>query len=81
MGDVPMPNQPEFTMSLPVNTLRQVSELFPQRAAHLDTWQRGFCQEQIARLQKWGDDVRLSDKQHAALEKALAAMQQKEGQQ
>lgn len=68
-------------MSLPVNTLRQVAELFPERAARLDDWQRGFCQEQIARFQKWADDIRFSDKQAAALEKALATMQQKEGQQ
>ena len=66
---------------LPINTLRQIASLYPSHSFALDDWQRGFCQEQIARLQKWGDDVRLSDKQHAALEKALATMQQKEGQQ
>ena len=66
---------------LPVNTLRQISTLFPARAEALDDWQRGFVQEQLQRLEKWGDDIRLSQRQHAALEKALAAMQQKEGQQ
>lgn len=66
---------------LPVNTLRQISTLLPYRAAALDDWQRGFCQEQIARFQKWADDIRLSQKQADALEKALATMQQKEGQQ
>ena len=66
---------------LPVNTLRQISELFPSCAPRLDDWQRQFCQEQIARFQKWGDDIRLSEKQAVALDKALSAMQQKEGQQ
>ena len=66
---------------LPINTLRQVAELFPSRAARLDDWQRGFVQEQIARLDRWGDDVRISYKQAAALEKALAAMQKQGGEQ
>lgn len=70
-----------FTTMLPVNTLRQVAELFPERADRLDDWQRGFCQEQISRFQKWGNEIHLSQKQAAALEKALASMQQKEGQQ
>lgn len=64
-----------------LNTLRQVAELFPSRAEALDDWQRQFVADQFARLERWGDDIRLSSKQMAALEKALAAMQQKEGQQ
>ncbi|CDW96339.1 MULTISPECIES: hypothetical protein [unclassified Thiomonas] len=64
---------------LPVNTLRQIAELFPTQSQNLDEWQRGFCQDQLARLEKWGDDIRLSEKQAAVLEKALSAMQKQGG--
>ena len=66
---------------LPVNTVRQIQALFPTRAAALDDWQRGFIQEQMKRLEKWGDDIRISEKQAAVLEKALAAMQKSQGDQ
>lgn len=64
---------------LPVNTLREISRLHPQHAAALDSWQRGFVQDQLARFEKFGDDTHISAKQAAALEKALAVMQKQEG--
>lgn len=76
MGDVPMP--PRTTM-LPVNTLRQIQKLFPTHAAALDDWQRGFIQDQLARLDRWGDDIRLSEKQAAVLDKALTVMKKAAG--
>jgi len=60
---------------LPVNVLREVARLFPDHADALDDWQRAFCQDQIARLEKWGDDVRLSDKQTAVLRRCLQVLQ------
>jgi transcription initiation factor TFIIIB Brf1 subunit/transcription initiation factor TFIIB len=61
---------------MPVSTLREIAKLFPTRAADaLDDWQRAFVRDQLQRLEKWGDDIRMSDKQAAALTKALAAMQ------
>lgn len=59
--------------------LRQIAELFPARGGALDDWQRGFITDQLARLEKWGDDVHLSEKQGAMLQKILAAMQKAEG--
>lgn len=59
----------------PVNTLREIAKLYPTRSHLLDDWQRAFVRDQLQRLEKWGDDTRLSEKQAAALSKALAAMQ------
>jgi hypothetical protein len=69
------PTGPEFTM-LPgkINTLREIAKLFPTRADALDDWQRAFVRDQLQRLEKWGQDIRLSEKQAAALDKALSAM-------
>ena len=64
---------------LPINTLRQIQTLFPTHAAALDDWQRGFIQDQLRRLEKWQDEIRLSDKQDAVLQKILAAMQKAGG--
>lgn len=66
---------------LPVNTLRQIQTLFPTHAGALDDWQRSFASDQIQRLEKWGDDIRLSDKQAAVLQKILVAMQKQGGSQ
>ena len=66
---------------LPVNTLRQIQKLFPTHAHALDDWQRGFVSEQLSRLEKWGDDIRISAKQTAVLERALATMQKQGGEQ
>lgn len=60
---------------LPVNTLREVAKLFPDHQDALDEWQRQFVTDQISRLEKWGDDVRLSEKQAAVLQKCLQALQ------
>lgn len=60
---------------LPVNSLREIARLFPAHQDRLDEWQRGFVADQLHRLEKWGDEIRISDKQSAVLEKALAAMQ------
>jgi hypothetical protein len=79
VGKPPMP--PEFIIMLPVNALRQIAALYPTRAAALDHWQRQFVADQLARFEKWGDDIRLSEKQGLALEKALAAMQKQGGEQ
>ena len=62
-------------MTHPLDTLREIAKLYPTRSHALDDWQRQFLQDQLARLEKWGDDIRLSEKQAAALDKALAAMQ------
>ncbi len=64
---------------LPVNTLRQIQKLFPTHAHALDDWQRGFIQDQLARLDRWGDDIRLSEKQAAVLDKALTVMKKAAG--
>lgn len=65
---------------IPVNTLREIQKLVPTHAAAaLDNWQRGFVHDQLARLDRWGDDIRLSDKQAAVLQKILVAMQQAAG--
>lgn len=64
----------------PIDTLRKISDLFPSQAQKLDDWQRQFCQDQLQRLEKWGDEIRLSEKQVAALEKILSTMQ-KDGEQ
>lgn len=64
---------------LPINTLRQIQTLHPQHAAALDTWQRGFLKDQLARFEKFGDDTHVSEKQAAALEKALATLQKAAG--
>lgn len=66
-------------MSTPIDTLRQVAERFPTQSQKLDDWQRQFCQDQIARLEKWQDDIRLSEKQGLALAKALATMKKSGG--
>jgi len=66
---------------LPLDTLREIAKLYPTRANALDDWQREFVQDQLARLEKWGDDIRLSEKQAAALSKALDAMQAAGGEQ
>ncbi|MDD4887642.1 MAG: hypothetical protein PHO64_12090 [Thiomonas sp.] len=76
-----MPEPPDPINLLPVNTLREIQKLFPTHAAALDDWQRGFVQDQLARLEKWQDDIRLSDKQVAVLEKVLTAMQKAGGEQ
>lgn len=60
---------------LPINTLREISRLHPQHAAALDSWQRGFVSDQLKRFEKFGDDTHISEKQAAALEKCLLAMQ------
>lgn len=62
-----------------IDTLRQVADLFPKHADRLDDWQRSFITDQLARLEKWGDEIRLSEKQGVALQKALAAMQKAVG--
>jgi hypothetical protein len=62
-----------------INTLREIAKLYPDRADALDDWQRSFCADQLQRLERWGDDIRLSEKQAAALSKALAAMQSAAG--
>lgn len=64
---------------LPINALREVAKLFPNHAGALDDWQRQFIADQLARLEKWGDDIRLSEKQCVALRKALAVMQKATG--
>jgi hypothetical protein len=58
-----------------INTLREIAKLYPSHSHALDDWQKSFCADQLQRLEKWGDDIRMSDKQAAALTKALAAMQ------
>ena len=63
---------------LPINTLREISKLFPTHASILDDWQRKFTDDQIKRLEKWGDETRLSEKQGAALQKILTALQKAE---
>jgi hypothetical protein len=60
-----------------INTLREIAKLYPDRADALDDWQRAFVRDQLQRLEKWGDDIHISDKQAAALDKALAAMKAK----
>jgi len=57
-----------------LNTLREIAKLYPSHSHALDDWQRQFVQDQLARLERWGDDILLSDKQAAALDKALNAM-------
>lgn len=64
---------------LPINTLREVAKLFPTQSSALDGWQRQFVQDKIARLEKWHDDVRLSEKQGVALQKALDTMKKSGG--
>jgi len=61
-------------MTHPLDTLREIAKLYPTRSHALDDWQRQFLQDQLARLEKWGDDILLSDKQADALDKALTAM-------
>ena len=60
---------------LPINTLRQIQSLYPAHSAALDAWQRGFVQDQLSSLEKFGDDTRVSEKQSQALEKCLIALQ------
>lgn len=38
-------------------------------------WEKQFTVDQAARLEKWGDDLNLSEKQRAVLEKIVAAGQ------
>ncbi len=66
---------------LPTTALREIQKLFPTHADALDDWQRNFVQDQIARFEKWGDDIRLSEKQAAALQKALGVLQKAGGEQ
>ena len=63
---------------LPINTLREIQKLFPTHASILDDWQRKFTDDQIKRLEKWGDDVHLSEKQAVALQKILTVLQKAE---
>lgn len=42
--------------------------------AALTTWQRGFMDDQITRLEEWGPRMRLSEKQWACLEQIYAAL-------
>jgi len=57
-----------------LNTLLEIAKLYPSHSQFLDDWQRQFVQDQLQRLEKWGDDILLSDKQADALDKALTAM-------
>ncbi len=60
---------------LPINTLREIQKLFPTHSARLDEWQTGFVRDQLQRLEKWNDEIRLSEKQGAALQKILGTLQ------
>ena len=64
-----------------INVLREISRLHPTHAAALDSWQQGFIKDQLQRFEKFGDDTHISQKQAAALEKALSAMQKQGGEQ
>ena len=66
-------------MLLPINTLREIAKLFPDHQDCLDDWQRGFCTDQISRLNRWGDEIRLSEKQAAVLQKCLQTLQNAAG--
>jgi hypothetical protein len=65
----------------PVNTLREIAKLYPSHSHALDDWQRSFCADQLARLERWGQGIRISEKQAAALSKALIAMKAAGGEQ
>jgi hypothetical protein len=71
----PSIHPPEFNMPGKINTLREIAKLYPDRADALDDWQRAFVRDQLQRLERWGQGIRISAKQAAALDKALAAMQ------
>jgi hypothetical protein len=57
-----------------IAVLREIANLWPHGNGSLDDWQIGFVEDQVHRYEQWGDDVRLSEKQVKALERALRVM-------
>lgn len=56
-------------MSTTVNKIKEINDNYIDR---LSQFEKSFIEDNAARIQKWGDDTRFSDKQTALVDRIYA---------